>query len=147
MNMKTLPESIKGFLVKNRVATICFTNEQNMPYCFTCFFVISGEHPTLVFKSSYGTAHEDATRFENKIAGTVLPEKVDLLKIKGVQFTGHTLNEAEIDQKLVSDYYNKYPFGRVMPGYIWAVKLLAIKFTDNTRVFGQKTLWSAEVTT
>jgi uncharacterized protein YhbP (UPF0306 family) len=145
--MKKLPENIRGFFEKNRVATICVTDGRNMPYCFTCFFVISGEHPTLVFKSSYGTAHEDATRLETEIAGTVLPEKLDLLKIKGIQFTGHTLNEADIDQKLIFDYYNKYPFGRVMPGYIWAVKLRVIKFTDNTNVFGQKTFWNAEATT
>lgn len=145
--MKTLPESIRGFLEKNRVASVCFTNEHNRPYCFTSFFIISGEQPTLVFKSSYGTGHEVATRMETEIAGTVLPEKLDFLKIKGIQFTGCTLNEKDIDPKLISEYYNKYPFGRVMPGYIWAVKLKAIKFTDNTRLFGQKAHWNADTTT
>ncbi len=141
--MKTLPESIKGFLEKNRIASICFTDEHGKPYCFTCFFIISGEQPTLVFKSSFGTSHEEATRTETEIAGTVLPERLDFLKIKGIQFTGCTLNEKDIDQKLVTDYYNKYPFGRVMPGYIWAVRLKAIKLTDNTKLFGQKTHWIA----
>lgn len=144
--MKKLGENIKDFLEKNRVASVCYTDERNIPNCFACFFVLSGVHPSLVFKSSYGTAHEEFTRFSHKVAGTVLPEKLDILNIKGVQFAGHTLNEASISPELISDYYSKYPFARIKSGYIWVVQLDMVKFTDNTIVFGQKTLWNAQTT-
>lgn len=144
--MKTIPENIVSFLNNNRVATICFSDEKNNPYCFSCFFVFVEKTATLVFKSSYGTSHEDYTQFATKVSGTVLPEQLDFLKIKGIQFIGNTLNESEVNSELNSAYYKKYPFGRVMGGYIWAIKLECIKFTDNTLTFGHKTIWSADET-
>lgn len=141
--MNSIPNKIVDFLKNNRVATICFIDEKNTPYCFSCFFVFKEETAILVFKSSQGTSHEKNTKAATKISGTILPEQLDFLKIKGVQFSGKTLNENEIDSTLSSSYYKKYPFGRLMGGYIWAVKLEFIKFTDNTLTFGHKTLWSA----
>ena len=142
--MKIIPEKIKAFLNANRIATICITDEKNNPYCFTCFFVFIEETATLVFKSSFGTSHEDYTRMASTVSGTVLPEKLNFVKIKGVQYSGKTLNENEISPDLVAAYYTKYPFGRVMGGYIWAIKLSFIKFTDNTLAFGNKTIWLLE---
>lgn len=136
-------ENIKQFLRKNRVATVCFSDEKNNPYCFTSFFVFDEEHNTMVFKSSYGTNHEYFVRFASKVSGSVLPERLDILKIKGIQFTGTTVDAKEISKELIVSYYKKYPFGRVMGGFIWAIKLEFVKFTDNTAVFGQKMIWSA----
>ena len=136
-----IPENISDFFKQNRVATICFTDIKNVPYCFTGFFVLSKESAALVFKSSYGTSHEDATLYSSIVSGTVLPEHLDILKIKGIQFTGRTLNQEEIRDEYTSTYYKKYPFARVMGGYIWAVSLTSIKFTDNTLLFGNKTKW------
>ncbi len=136
-----IPENISDFFKQNRVATVCFTDTKNVPYCFTGFFVLNNGSATLVFKSSYGTSHEDSTLFSSMVSGTVLPEQLDVLKIKGIQFTGRTLNQEEIIDEYISMYYKKYPFARVMGGYIWAVSLQSIKFTDNTLLFGNKTKW------
>lgn len=142
-NMEKLPDPIAAFLDQNRVATVCYTDEQKAPQCFTCFFAFSSDVPVMIFKSSYGTGHEGMSRLASEVAGSVLPEKLDLLKIKGIQFKGYTISESLIDPKLVNLYYDKYPFARVKSGYIWAISLESIKFTDNTLIFGRKTLWSA----
>lgn len=141
--MDKLPDQIAEFLDQNRVATVCYTDENNSPQCFAAFFALVKEEPTLIFKSSNGTEHEDMTRMASLVAGTVLPEKLDLLKIKGIQFTGYTITELQIGPGLLNAYYNKYPFARVKSGYVWAVRLESIKFTDNTLVFGHKTHWHA----
>jgi len=140
-----MQENIKQFLRKNRVATVCFSDDKNNPYCFTCFFVFVEEYDTMVFKSSYGTNHEYFTQFASKVSGSVLPEHLNILKIQGIQFSGMTVDEKDISQELTNHYYRKYPFGRVMGGFIWAIRLEYVKFTDNTAVFGQKMVWSAAI--
>ncbi|MEO9257876.1 MAG: hypothetical protein ABI207_05810 [Crocinitomicaceae bacterium] len=141
--MNSIPQAIKSFLNANRVAAVCFNDENNKPYCINCFYVFDESHHTFLFKSSYNTFHEDYTGFVNPMAGSILPEKIDVLKMKGIQFTGKSLSEAEIvGLEMASVYYNKYPFGRVMPGYIWAIRPDFIKLTDNTLGIGNKTIWS-----
>lgn len=142
-SMEKLPDAIIEFLDKNRAATICYTDEQSKPQSFVCLFAFVKGEATLIFKSSYGTEHEDMATLMTQVAGTVLPDKLDLLKIKGVQFKGHTVSESQLSQSLVSTYYNKYPFVRVKSGYLWAIRLESVKFTDNTLVFGHKTYWHA----
>lgn len=141
--MNAIPESIKTFLTANRVASVCFNNDENVPYCINCFYVFDENHHTFLFKSSHNTFHEDYTRIVNPMAGSILPEKIDTLKMKGIQFTGKSLSEAEVaGLEMASVYYKKYPFARVMPGYIWAIRPEFIKLTDNTLGFGNKTIWS-----
>lgn len=146
--MNPVPAEITAFLKQNKVATVCFTDAKHNPYCINCFFVFDEEKEVLLFKSSFGAFHEDFVREANPVAGSVLPEKLDPLKIKGLQFTGQTLDESEIvGSGLTELYYRKYPFGRVMPGYIWALRPAFMKFTDNTLGFGTKRLWQKETLT
>ncbi|MDI1354489.1 MAG: hypothetical protein PSX36_06210 [bacterium] len=142
--MKEIQENIKKFLNANRVASVCFNNDKDEPYCISCFFVYNEEQDTLIFKSSFGSSHDKVVQTTALVAGTVLPEKFDILKIRGIQFTGQIL-QANHPHVLAhtSMYYKKYPAGLVMPGYIWTVKLQYIKFTDNTLGFGNKTIWQA----
>jgi uncharacterized protein len=140
--MNNFPEEIAVFLKQNKVATVCFTDEKGAPYCINCFFVFDEPRQLFVFKSSFGAFHEDFVRDVAAVAGSVLPEKLDPLKIKGMQFTGQTLSENEVNVMGLSGlYYQKFPFGRVMPGYIWALRADFIKFTDNTLGFGTKLNW------
>ena len=142
--MKVIPHNITGFLDANRVASVCFNNESNNPYCVPCFFVFDAQHRLMLFKSSHGAYHEDYIRSVTDVAGSVLPEQLDPLKMKGLQFTGKTLPQAEIEGlQLELVYYKKFPIGRKMPGYIWAIRPDFFKFTDNTHGFGSKTVWSA----
>lgn len=144
MSMKTIPDNIRDFLSANRVATVCFNNDAGMPYCVPCFFVFDEQHRLFLFKSSHGAYHEDYIRMVADVSGSVLPEKMDPVKLKGIQFTGKTLPAAEIEGlRLEQLYYKKYPFGRIIPGYIWAIRPEFLKFTDNTLTFGRKTTWSA----
>lgn len=143
--MKQIPDNIRTFLKKNRVASVCFSNEINIPWCFSCFFVFAEDSGVLVFKSSNGSSHQDYTENESNVCGTVLQEQLDVIKIKGMQFSGRTIDSKTIDPKLSTLYYKQYPFGRVVTGYIWAIKLDFIKFTDKTLTFNQQTVWKSSL--
>jgi uncharacterized protein len=143
-NMIAIPTEIVEFLASSRVATVCFNNEKNIPYCVPCFYVFDSQHRLLLFKSSHGAYHEDYIRAVSKVAGSVLPGTFGPGNIKGVQFTGTTLPQAEIaGLRLEENYHNEFPSARAMQGYVWAVRPEFIKFTDNTRGFGHKTTWRA----
>jgi uncharacterized protein YhbP (UPF0306 family) len=141
--MEKIPQEICSFLRENRVAAVCFNDEVGNPYCINVFFVYDPAHRVLIFKSSYGSFHEDHVRAVNNVAGSVLQENLNFLKPSGIQFTGKTLCESEVaGLGMASAYYGKYPFGRVMPGYIWAIRPEFIKLTDKAAAFGKKISWS-----
>lgn len=137
-----MQKSIIEFLQHNKVASICFVDKENHPYCINCFYFFDDDNGILVFKSSYGTTHDSLVLSHAKVAGTILPDSLDPLKIKGIQFTGLIMDKLLPDTfKLSAHYTKKYPLSLTMPGYIWAVRLEFIKFTNNTLGFGNKTLW------
>jgi len=140
--MKGFPNNIKEFISTNQIASVCFVDENHLPYCINCFFAIDAERNLIIFKSSTGTRHHNHTVAKAAIAGTILPEKIEKLKIRGAQFNATILSNEELATfNCSASYYKQYPFALAMPGYIWAAKFDFIKFTDNTLGFGNKTIW------
>ena len=143
--MKAIQDNIKTFLGSNKVATVCFVDEHHHPYSINCFYVFDEEHHILIFKSSAGTTHQNLIKPKACISGTILPDTLDVLKIKGIQFIGKVVDKQEVESlKFNSTYLKTYPMSLAILGYVWAVKLDYIKFTDNTLGFGNKTIWNAE---
>jgi hypothetical protein len=143
--MNLLNKSIVDFLSKNQVATVCFTNELNQPYCINCFYSFIEDCAILIFKSSYGTSHDSFIKKNNNLAGTITDEQIDLTKLKGIQFTGKLIDEQEITNKRLNFFYiKKHPMSIALPGYLWGVQLEYIKFTDNSLGFGSKIIWKIE---
>lgn len=133
---------ISEFISENRVCSVCFINEQKEPHCISCFYVFDIENKNLILKSTKGTEHTALTGIKSIVSGTIIPENFDPLKIKGIQFTGEVIETAKLNAfDLSKHYYLKYPFAMVMPGYLWAIELRSVKFTDNTKGFGNKTSW------
>ena len=140
--MNSIPDKIKNFLHENKIATVCFVDGNNKPYCINCFYVFDEENNMLLFKSSAGSTHQGFVKPSASISGTILPETVDVLNIKGIQFIGNLIDTKEVENlKLSSKYIKKYPLSVAIFGYIWAAKLDFLKFTDNTLGFGNKTIW------
>lgn len=140
--MNPIIDTIKEFLEESQIASVCFVDDIGSPYCINCFYAIDYENGLLVFKSSLGTSHHAMIKEKGKIAGTILPNEVNTLKIKGLQFQGEITGQGLIsDFKCSATYYKKYPFALAMPGYIWAISLDKMKLTDNTLVFGNKEKW------
>ncbi len=115
-------KNIIDFLKNNQIATVCFTDTSNNPYCINCFYCFNEEHNVLIFKSSYGTTHEAFIKENKHSAGTIVANQIKISKLKGLQFTGKILGQQQIQElKLHTSYIKKIPISKAMPGYIWGV--------------------------
>ena len=76
------------------------------------------------------------------VAGTVLPDKLNVLALKGVQWEGIVLPPDHASANNSSRYYyKKYPLALLMPGEIYTIELKGIKMTDGAKGFGKKITW------
>jgi len=139
-------EIIVNFLQKQTCATICSVDEESKPWCFTCFYVFNADEGLLYYKSAANTRHSALLTNNPLVAGTVLPDKLNALVVKGVQFEGVVLSADHPDAANAAAYYYKQnPLAMAIPGELWVVQLHHIKMTDSTLGFGKKIKWSREV--
>lgn len=96
----------------------------------------------LYFKTSSSSYHSPLLAKKPEIAGSILPDKLNVLALKGVQFEGIVLPP---DHFLMHNssryYYQKYPLALVMPGEVFAIELTGVKMTDGAKGFGKKIIW------
>ncbi len=137
-------QNILSFLQSQTVVNIA-TCENNVPYSASCFYAYSDKYNSLIFKSNIETKHISQGLKNNDVAGTIIPDKSDFTKIKGIQFSGiFTMPTDKLLSEANRTYYAKYPFALAMKGNIWIIKLTRIKLTDNTLGFGVKLHWESD---
>jgi uncharacterized protein YhbP (UPF0306 family) len=136
-----MDERIVAFLQEQSVINFA-TSVNNQPYCASCYYAYIPGDELLVFKSDTDTKHiEDALK-NNKVAGTIVPDKLIKAKIQGIQFTGiFKAGEGGFGDMAKKAYLSKFPVAGLFRGTIWVIELSKVKFTDNTLVFGKKILW------
>ncbi|HEY0732981.1 MAG TPA: pyridoxamine 5'-phosphate oxidase family protein [Chitinophagaceae bacterium] len=135
-------ERITEFIEDQTVATVACIDSEQKPYCFSCFYAFDKEKSLLYFKTSANTNHVQMLNNNKHVAGTIQPDKLNRLAIKGIQFTGTVIDTVEQQSNASALYHKKYPFALAMPGEVWTIQLESIKMTDNTLAFGKKILWS-----
>ena len=137
--------SIIEFLNQQKVASICCVNEEGLPHCFNCFYAFNSKDGLLYFKSQPTTEHSRIFLQKHDVAGTILPDKLKVLALQGIQWKGAILDSADpLSDSASSKYHKKYPFALAKPGEVWTIKLDYIKMTDNTKGFGTKILWKRD---
>ncbi len=135
-------EHITKFIQKQHVANICCVDEKGQPYCFSCFYAIDQKNGVMHFKTSPSSNHAVMMTKNGEIAGTILPDKLNMLAVQGLQFNGNVITSDDPLTKNASGiYYKKYPFALAMSGEIWSIKFTNMKMTDNTKGFGKKLTW------
>jgi len=136
-----LDERIRSFLSAHTNLTLA-VSDNDQPYCANCFYSFAEKKNLLIFKSNLETTHIAIALKNDKVAGTITPDKLDKTRIQGIQFTGKTLH-AKGDNLITAknSYYKKYPFAIAFSGELWVIELHSIKFTDNKLGFGKKLLW------
>jgi uncharacterized protein YhbP (UPF0306 family) len=136
-------ENINDFIAKQTCGSLCCVDENGMPYCFSFFYAFNSTEGLLYYKSSDYTKHSTIIKANPVVAGTILPDKLNVLQVKGVQFEGIILSLDHPASKTASThYYKKHPMAIAMPGDIWTIQVNNIKFTDNSLGFGKKITWS-----
>jgi uncharacterized protein YhbP (UPF0306 family) len=140
-----MDNNIIEFLEKQSCAYICCLDENNRPWCFTCFYIFDPIEGLLYFKSSPGANHVSMMKKVPLVAGTVLPDKLNKLRIRGVQFDGVILDSMDRLTLGASGYYHKKnPLALAIPGEVLTIQVNQIKLTDSAMGFGKKIAWQRE---
>jgi uncharacterized protein len=138
-----MDERIVEFIGGQKVATVCCVDAENQPYCFCVFYAFDKERQLFYFKSGAASHHSEVLLQNPVVAGTINPDKLNTLAIKGIQFNGRIIEaEGELASDASSVYHKRFPFALAMPGEIWVIQPEVIKMTDNTLNFGKKIHWN-----
>ena len=135
-------DNIIEFIEKQKCASICCVDAEGNPYCFSCFYAFNADEGQFYFKSSADTYHIKIILANPSVAGTILPDKLSLFTVKGIQFQGNLLPlNHELSVKAMGNYYKTHKLALAIPGIVWTVELNQIKMTDSSMGFGKKTNW------
>ncbi len=137
-----MTEKITSYIKEQTCATICCVDEQGMPYCFNCFYAYNEKEQLLYYKSSGDTTHSGILLKNPVIAGSILPDKLVKIHIRGLQFEGILLGaDNPVTKNGAAFYYKQHPLAVAMPGDLWTLQLNHLKLTDNALGFGKKIEW------
>lgn len=109
--MSVMNEIIYRFIKQQTCATICCTDEQGIPYCFCCYYVVKPKTGLFYFKSSDNAYHTSLLAINPIVAGTILPDKLSKLITKGIQWRGELLEEHHPQTKDADEIYHKKSVG------------------------------------
>lgn len=137
--------TITGFLEQQTCTTICCVDDNNAPYCFNCFYAFELTEGLIYFKSSEKAFHTSLIESNPVVAGTILPDKLNKLATKGVQWQGQVLDASHPLAFDATDfYYSRIPMARAIKGKVYTIRLRTIKMTDSHLGFGRKLIWTRE---
>ena len=138
-------ENIIQFIQQQTCATVSCVDEQRRPYCFTCFYAFNSEEGLLYFKTAVDSHHSLLMKKNPFVAGTILPDKLNPLQVKGLQFEGILLDECHTLCRYASGaYYRKHMMAIAIRGDIRVIQINSIKMTDSTMGFGKKITWQRD---
>lgn len=139
--MQKPADNILKFIRNNHVVSIA-TVDAGRPWAASCFYAFCEERVCLILLSSQATRHAQAMLANPQIAGTIAGQPESITQIRGVQFLAQTrLLHGEEARQAFDDYCRRHPVACLKRSDVWQIALQEIKFTDNTRLFGSKTLW------
>lgn len=137
-----MDKRIHAFLRGQTCATICCTGPEGEPWCFNAFYAFDETNRLLYLKSSDDTRHGVWMKPGSRVAGTILPDRLRLLAIRGLQWEGCRLDETDtLARAAYARYHRRFPFSIAHPGGVWTIRLDTLKYTDNTLGFGKKLFW------
>ncbi len=136
---------IVDFFKRQTAASISCVNETNKPYSFSCFYAFNSTDKLLYFKSPESSYHSRIILQNPKVSGTIMPDKLNKLAIKGIQFTGEALaHNNPLCKDASKNYYYKFPVAVAVPGIIWTIQLDQLKMTNNIMGIFEKLSWQRE---
>ena len=140
--VECMNQKITDFISRQTCASLACINEEGKPYCFCCFYAFDPEEGLLYFKSSAATIHARMLQKKPAVAGTIVPDKLEKVHVRGIQFEGIVIAaDPLLSENAARIYYKKYPFARAISGELWIIRLQRIKYTDQRLGFGKKITW------
>ncbi len=139
-----LPDKIQSFILAHHVLSLA-TADGDGVWAASCFYAFDQERNALLVLSSAQTRHGQAMLQNARVAGTICGQPTAWRDIQGIQFSAQArLLDADDRDRGRALYLRRHPLARFKPSDLWGLRLASLKFTDNSHVFGQKTLWTRE---
>lgn len=138
-----IPDLIAEFIKSCQIASLCFLESRRIPWCFNCFYSFDPERQLLVFKSGEDSIHGSQLCAGVLIAGTIHSNPLQPANIQGVQFSGVIVSPDSYAEAPERIYQDRFPYSDQLTGRFFFVQLQYLKFTDNTRKFGEKVHWGS----
>lgn len=132
-----MTENIDDFILSLNVASLCVCYENSL-YPFDAFFAYDKENSSIIFASDDKSEHSKIMKLSKNIAGTLALNTKMISKIQGLQFRGEVEISNDMHRKI---YFKKFPYAIAMNPKLYVVKINWAKLTDNTLIFGKKTIW------
>jgi uncharacterized protein YhbP (UPF0306 family) len=140
-----MTEKINEYIKQQSCANVCCIDDKGFPYCFSCFYAYNTRERLLYYKSPVDAHHSKIIVTNPLVAGTMLPDKLNKLHVKGMQFEGTVLPlDHPLTKNAAAYYYKKNPVAVAMPGEIRTIQINSLKFTDSRLGFGKKLTWHRE---
>jgi len=143
--MKPVDKPILRFILQHHVMNLAVNND-NIPWCCSCFYCYLPDRNLFVFTSDSDTRHvqDFLAGGEGPVAGTIALETKVTGKIRGIQFAGsmHLLTGDEL-KVARREYLKTFPVARLAKLHLWGLEPAILKLTDNRLGFGKKLIWRA----
>ncbi len=112
-------------------------------YCAPVFYVWEQSRGIFIIKSSRSSRHFREAVASPFVAGSILPDIMEISRIYGLQFTGSCSDMEGLPEfgELENLYHRTYPEGRSIEGNFLIVNPSYFKLTDNRLGFGAKIIW------
>ncbi len=138
-------DQIVKFISAQTSVTVCCVDQENNPWCFTCFFAVEEREMLLFYKTHDDTRHARMLVQHGKVSGTILPDKLNKLMVQGLQFEGLQLPAGDpLAAGASAFYHQRHPIARTRAGSMCCIRLDYLKMTDSTLGFGKKLTWKRE---
>ncbi len=131
-------EKIETFIAKHHVLSLATAIENEVSAC-TLFYAYDAEEKVFIVASSQETLHMQHISRNPHVAGNIVLETKTVGKIQGLQFKGRFLPLD--DKELQKEYFQVFPYARVMNPTLYKIEVDSFKLTDNRLGFGKKIIW------
>jgi uncharacterized protein len=142
--MQTDPRIIK-FIKKHHVLSLHVILPDNKPWACNAFYVFDERVMCFYLLSELKTEHAKAMLTCPQVAGTISVTPKTVAQIQGIQFQAQAIQlQKEQAKHAYAQYYQAFPFARIIKAPIWSLQLQRVKMTSNFLGFGRKIYWNQE---
>ncbi|OCG01135.1 hypothetical protein A9G12_00850 [Gilliamella sp. wkB112] len=141
-----LNPKISKFIQQQHVLSLNVVLPNQLPWACNAFYVFDQDLLNLYLLSELKTKHAEAMLNNPMVAGTICLTPKTVAQIKGIQFQAKASQLAgEAAEAAYQQYYQAFPFARIIKAPIWSLQLQQIKMTNNVIGFAHKIHWQRDI--
>lgn len=135
-----LDAKITKFLSSQHLCAIAVKNGDSL-HSFSAFYAFDEKCVSLIFASKDESLHTKLFKLSSLASAIVALNTMVVAKVEGVQILG----EIEVASESLKElYFKKFAYAKAVKSEVYSLKILELKYTNNTLGFGKKITWSRQ---